>query len=54
MEDKKAIELLVQIAHLAQKAGLLSLEDAVHTVEAIKVAVKLVADKPVDDGKPNE
>jgi len=36
METKQAIEILVQVAHLAQKAGLLALADAVHVAQAIE------------------
>jgi hypothetical protein len=37
METKQAIEILVQVAHLAQKGGLLQLQDAVAIAEAINV-----------------
>ena len=37
METKKAIEILVQVAHLAQKGGLLQLKDAVIVSQAIEV-----------------
>ena len=36
METKQAIEILVQVAHLAQKGGLLQLQDAVAVAQAIK------------------
>ncbi len=36
METKKAIEILVQVAHLAQKGGLLQLADAVYVAQAIE------------------
>lgn len=36
METKQAIEILVQVAHLAQKGGLLALADAVHVLKAIE------------------
>lgn len=45
MEQNKAIEILVQVARLAQKAGLLSLEDA----NAVLVAINTVA--PVEEPK---
>ena len=35
METKQAIEILVQVAHLAQKGGLLQLQDAVAVAQAI-------------------
>lgn len=35
METKQAIEILVQVAHLAQKGGLLQLQDAVTVAQAI-------------------
>lgn len=35
METKQAIEILVQVAHLAQKGGLLQLSDAVAVAQAI-------------------
>lgn len=35
METKQAIEILVQVAHLAQKGGLLQLADAVAVAQAI-------------------
>jgi hypothetical protein len=36
METKQAIEILVQVAHLAQKGGLLQLGDAVFVAQAIE------------------
>jgi hypothetical protein len=36
METKQAIEILVQVAHLAQKGGLLQLGEAVAVAQAIK------------------
>ena len=36
METKQAIEILIQVAHLAQKGGLLQLKDAVAVAQAIK------------------
>lgn len=35
METKQAIEILVQVAHLAQAKGVLSLQDAVAIAQAI-------------------
>jgi hypothetical protein len=35
METKQAIDILVQVAHLAQKGGLLQLQDAVAVAQAI-------------------
>lgn len=35
METNQAIEILVQVAHLAQKGGLLQLQDAVAVAQAI-------------------
>jgi hypothetical protein len=37
METKQAIEILIQVAHLAQKGGLLQLSDAVAVAQAINV-----------------
>ena len=37
MENKQAIEILIQVAHLAQKGGLLQLNDAVAVAQAISV-----------------
>jgi hypothetical protein len=37
MENQEAIKLLIQVAHLAQKRGLLELADAVKVAEAIDV-----------------
>ena len=37
METNQAIEILVQAAHLAQKGGLLQLQDAVVVSKAIEV-----------------
>ncbi len=37
MENKQAIEVLVQVALLAQKGGLLQLQDAVLVAKAIEV-----------------
>jgi len=39
METKQAIEILVQVAHLAQKGGLLQLADAVAVAQAINTLV---------------
>jgi len=36
METKQAIEILVQVAHLAQKGGLLALNDAIYVAQAIE------------------
>lgn len=36
METTQAIEILIQVAHLAQKGGLLQLNDAVAVVQAIE------------------
>lgn len=36
METNQAIEILVQVAHLAQKGGLLQLKEAVLVSQAIK------------------
>ena len=45
MTQKQAIDILVQTAKLAQKGGILTLEDAAVVLEAIKAAQ--VEDKPV-------
>jgi hypothetical protein len=37
METNQAIEILIQVAHLAQKGGLLQLQDAVAVAQAINV-----------------
>jgi hypothetical protein len=37
MENQEAINLLIQVAHLAQQRGLLALADAVKVAEAIDV-----------------
>jgi hypothetical protein len=37
METKQAIKILVEVAHLAQKGGLLQLQDAVAVAQAINV-----------------
>lgn len=37
METNQAIEVLVQVAHLAQKGGLLQLADAVVVAKAIEL-----------------
>ena len=49
MENKQAIEILIQVAHLAQKGGLLQLNDAV----AVAQAINLLAPKeePKEDVK---
>jgi hypothetical protein len=36
MENEKAIEVLIQVAQLAQSRGVLSLEDAAVVLQAIK------------------
>lgn len=48
MDQKQAIEILVQVAHLAQKGGLLQLADAAAVVEAIKAVA------PVEEQKEAE
>jgi uncharacterized membrane protein len=40
MEKNQAIEVLVKVAHLAQKNGLLQLQDAVIVSNAIEVVTK--------------
>jgi len=40
MTNKEAINLLVQVAHLAQERGLLKLNDAVVLAQAISVLQK--------------
>lgn len=35
MKNEQAIDILIQVAHLAQKAGVLSLQDAVAVAQAI-------------------
>ena len=37
METNQAIEILVQVAHLAQKGGLLRLKEAVLVLQAIEL-----------------
>lgn len=37
MEQQQAIQILVQVANLAQKGGLLQLQDAVIVAKAIEV-----------------
>lgn len=46
MNNKQAINILVQVSKMAQKAGLLSLDDAVQVAQAIKVASASVDDQP--------
>ncbi|CAB4154003.1 hypothetical protein UFOVP638_46 [uncultured Caudovirales phage] len=48
METKQAIEILVQVAHIAQKGGLLQLADAVAVAEAIKVVAPVEEQKEVE------
>lgn len=45
MDQKQAIEILVQVAHIAQKGGLLQLADAAAVVEAIKAVAPKEEDK---------
>lgn len=40
MDNNKAIQVLINVAQIAQKAGALSLEDAVVVKQAIDVFVK--------------
>ena len=47
METKQAIEILVQVAHLAQKGGLLQLKDSVYVLKAIETLLP-EEEKPVD------
>jgi hypothetical protein len=42
MDNQLAINILVQVAHIAQKGGLLSLEDAIKVNEAINVVLPKV------------
>jgi len=37
METKQAIEILIQVANAAQKAGVFSLKDAVTVAQAVEV-----------------
>ena len=37
MEQQQAIQILVQVANLAQKGGLLQLQDAVMVAKAIEI-----------------
>lgn len=37
MKNEQAIEILIQVAHIAQKGGLLQLNDAVAVAQAINV-----------------
>lgn len=37
MKDEQAIEILIQVAHIAQKAGALNLNDAVAVAQAISL-----------------
>lgn len=37
MDNKQAIDILIQVAHLAQKGGLLQLNDAVAVAQAISI-----------------
>ncbi len=39
MENKQAIDILIQVAHIAQKAGALNLNDAVAVAQAISILV---------------
>lgn len=50
MQKEKAIEILVQVARLAQKGGLLSLEDA----NAVLVAINTVMPAPVKEETKEE
>lgn len=45
MEYKDAIEILVQVANLAQKGGLLQLQEAVIVSQAIELLTKKEEDK---------
>jgi hypothetical protein len=47
MERKQAIEILVQVAHLAQKGGLLQLNDAFSVAQAISVVAPKEEEKEV-------
>lgn len=49
MENKQAIEILIQVAHLAQKGGLLQLNDAVAVAQAIDVLTP--KEEPKEDVK---
>jgi hypothetical protein len=37
MKNEQSIEILIQVAHLAQKGGLLQLNDAVAVAQAISI-----------------
>lgn len=47
MEEKQAIEVLLQVANLAQSKGILSLPD----VEVVLAAVRILTPKKEDDGE---
>lgn len=48
MEKEKAIEVLIQVANLAQSRGVLSLQDAVVVAQAIEMLT------PKQDELPND
>lgn len=48
MGEKQAIDILIQTAKLAQKGGILSLEDAVVILEAIKTVQPLLVEAPAE------
>lgn len=54
METKQAIEILVQVAHLAQKAGLLALADAVHVAQAIETLTPETEEKSEKKSRQDE
>jgi len=58
MLKQDAINLLIQVAHLAQQRGLLELSDAVQVAKAIEV-LQVVEDQPqarmgIEKPEPNE
>lgn len=51
MDNIKAIQVLINVAQIAQKAGALSLEDAVIVKQAIDVFVKPPVEPKIETGE---
>ena len=51
MDNNKAIQVLINVAQIAQKAGALSLEDAVVVKQAIDVFVKPPVEPKIEQGE---
>jgi hypothetical protein len=54
MEKEQAINLLIQVAHLAQERGLLRLSDALQVAKAIETLQPEPAEMRIEKPQPSE